>query len=168
MTRTQREAVSPAPVLRLYPEKQPRPIVYLLLSLITVTLELLLEDEKCSNRPVTARCRVRRPVDSTQQFLLLWQCDDTGTRERVIFCNDDLALELDCHFGKLYDIRSSCICNETFIESEATFNTTSMCDVILYCSDGVENAEVSVSIKGEVLKFCTRSKSGNRGAADTY
>ena len=149
MTRRWAEAVSPVAVLRPYPEKQPRPIVYLLLSLITVTLELLSEDEKCSNRPVTARCRVRRPVDSKQQFLLLWQCDDTGTRDRVILCNDNPALELDCNFGKLYDIRSTCVCNETIIESEATFNTTSMCDVILHCSDGVENAEVSVSIKGE-------------------
>ena len=110
---------------------------------------MLSEDEKCPNRPVTARCRVRRPVDSTQQFLLLWECDDTETIERVILCNDNPALELNCNFGKLYDIRSSCIYNETIIESEATFNTTSMCDVILYCSDGAENAGVSVSIKGE-------------------
>ena len=146
MTRTQTEAVSPAPVLRRYPKKQPRPIVcYFYLGLQFI--ELLSENEKCSNRPVTACCR--KPVGSTQQFLLLWQCDDTGTRERVILCNDDRALELDFHFGKLYDIRSTCICNETFIESEATFNTTSVCDVILYCSDGIENAEVSVSIKGE-------------------
>ena len=129
----------------------PRPIVYLLLSVITVTVELLSENEKCTNRPVTARCRVRRPVDSTQQFLLLWQCDNTGTRERVIFCNDDLALELDCHFGKLYNIKSTCICNEMYIESEATFNTTSICDMILYCSDGVENVGVPVSIKGKML-----------------
>ena len=144
------------------------PYCLLLLFRLTVSAELLSEDEKCSNRPVTARCRVRRPVDSTQQFLLLWQCDDTGTRERVILCNDDLALELDCNFGKLYDIRSTCICNETYIESEATFNTTSICNMILYCSDGVENAVVSVSIKGEValLHLHLHLESGAHHAAN--
>ena len=102
----------------------PRSIVYLLLSLITVTLELLSENEKCTNRPVTARCRVKRPVDITQQFLLLWQCDNTGTRERVILCNDDLALELDCHFGKLYQSVGGVITRAR--ESELFFAMTTL------------------------------------------
>ena len=107
------------------------------------------EDDKCPNQPVTARCRVRKPVDSSTH-LLLWQCDDdTGTNERVILCNNNPALELDCRFGKLYDIKSSCICDDTVIESEATFNTTSLCDMVLYCSNDEEMEDVSVSIKGE-------------------
>ena len=106
------------------------------------------EDDKCPNQPTTARCRVRKPVDSTH--LLLWQCDDdTDTNERVILCNNSPALELDCRFGKLYDIKSSCICDDTVIESEATFNTTALCDMVLYCSDGEEMEGVSVSIKSK-------------------
>ena len=109
---------------------------------------------KCPNQPVTARCRVRKPVDSSTH-LLLWQCDDdAGTNERVILCNNNPALELDCQFGKLYDIKSACICDDTVIESEATFNTTSLCDMVLYCSDGEDKDGVSVSVKGEV---CTKS-----------
>ena len=107
------------------------------------------EDDKCPNQPVTARCRVRKPVDSSTH-LLLWQCDDdTGTNEHIILCNNNPALELDCQFGTLYDIKSSCICDDTVIESEATFNTTSLCDMVLYCSNGEEREDVSVSIKGE-------------------
>ena len=106
------------------------------------------KDDKCPNQPVTVRCRVRKPVDSSIH-LLLWQCDDTGTNERVILCNNNYALELDCQFGKLYDIKSACICDDTVVESEATFNTTSLCDMTLYCSNGEEMEGVSVSIKSE-------------------
>ena len=104
------------------------------------------KDNKCPNQPVTARCRVRKPVDSSTH-LLLWQCD--GTNERVVLCNDNPALQLDCQFGKLYDIKSACICDDTVIESEATFNTTSLCDMILYCSNGEKREDVLVSIRGE-------------------
>ena len=107
------------------------------------------EDDKCPNQPVTVRCRVRKPVDSSTH-LLLWQCDDdTDTNERIILCNNNPALELDCQFGTLYDIKSSCICDDTVIESEATFNTTSLCDIVLYCSNGEERDGVSVSLTGE-------------------
>ena len=105
------------------------------------------EDDKCPNQPVTARCRVRKPVDSSTH-LLLWQCDDTS--ERVVLCNDNPALELACQFGTLYDIKSSCICDDTVIESEATFNTTSLCDMVLYCSNGEDIDGVSVSVTGEL------------------
>ena len=64
------------------------------------------EDGKCPNQPVTARCRVRKPADSSTH-LLLWQCD--GTNERIILCNNNSALELACRFGILYDIKSTCI-----------------------------------------------------------
>ena len=106
------------------------------------------EDGKCPNQPVTARCRVRKPVNSTH--LLLWQCDDTGTKESIIFYNNYPALELDCPFGTLYDIKSACICDDTVIESEATFNTNSLCDMVLYCSNGEDKTGVSVSVTGEL------------------
>ena len=106
-------------------------------------------EDKCPNLPITVRCSVRKPVDNSTHFLA-WQCDDAGTNERVIFCNDDLNFELDCAFGKLYIIRSACICDGRVIDSEATFNTTSLCDMVLYCSDGEDKARVSVSIKGKV------------------
>ena len=107
------------------------------------------KDDKCPNQSVTARCRVRKPASRTH--LLLWQCDDdTGTNERVILCNNNPVLELYCQFGTLYDIKSSCICDDTVIESEATFNTTSLCDMMIYCSDGEEVEGISVSIKGDI------------------
>ena len=117
----------------------------------TVSIEVSPFENKCPNQPVTARCRVRKPVDSNTH-LLLWQCDDdTGTNERVILCNNNPALELDCPFGTLYNISSACICDDTVIESEATFNTTSFCDMILHCSNGEEREDVSVSIKGDCI-----------------
>ena len=39
----------------------------------------------------------------------------------------------------------------TVIESEATFNTTSLCDMMLYCSDGEDRDAVSVSVTGELF-----------------
>ena len=66
-----------------------------------------------------------------------------------MLCKNNSALEIDCQFGKLYDIKGACICDDTVIESEATFNTTSLCDMVLYCGDGEEREDVSVSIKSE-------------------
>ena len=56
------------------------------------------------------------------------------------------ALELACQFGKLYDIKSACICDDTVIESEATFNTTSLCDTVLYCTNGEERKQVLLAL----------------------
>ena len=49
-------------------------------------------------------------------------------------------------------MKGNCDCNEMLITSEATFNTTSMCDMLLFCSDGgAETQQVSVSVKGIIV-----------------
>ena len=73
-----------------------------------------------------------------------------NTNERFVLCNTGSITEIDCQFGKLYNIIGDCICNETVISSKATFNTTSMCGMKLFCSNGgADRKEASVTINGK-------------------
>ena len=81
--------------------------------------------------------------------------------ERFVLCNTGSITEIDCQFGKLYNIFGDCICNETVISSKATFNTTSVCDMMLFCSNGgAERQGVSVTVNGKysILFYIVCSK----------
>ena len=84
-------------------------------------------------------------------FFLAWQCTrlDGTEEERVVTCNTGPVADFNCPFGKIYDIKGSCTCNDTLITSEATFIATSEGDMLLFCSDGgADTQQVSVSVKG--------------------
>ncbi|CAI8037894.1 hypothetical protein GBAR_LOCUS21168 [Geodia barretti] len=106
--------------------------------------------EFCPSQPVTVQCNVTKPQDGAQ-FLLSWECKNAlgMNTERLVFCDPGPVAEISCQFGEVYDVKGDCICDETVIKSEATFNTTSMCDMKLFCSNGgAERQHVSVTIDG--------------------
>ena len=106
--------------------------------------------EVCPSKPVTVQCNVSQPQDGGN-FLLAWECKDTSGAdvERLVFCDRGPVAEISCQFGEVYDVAGDCICNDTVITSVATFNTTSMCDMLLFCSNGgTEKKQVSVTING--------------------
>jgi hypothetical protein len=103
--------------------------------------------EFCPSQPVTVQCNVTQPQDGSQP-LLLWECQDTPGI--IVFCDPGpVAQTISCPFGDINGAEVDCICNGTVIKSEATFNTTSMCDMKLFCSNGVaERQHVYVTIDG--------------------
>ena len=108
--------------------------------------------EVCPSKAVTIECNVSKPQDGGQ-FLLAWECIDLNGAdvERVVFCDRGPVAEINCQFGEVYDVAGDCICNDTVITSVATFNTTSMCDMLLFCSNGgAEKKQVSVTINGNL------------------
>ena len=80
-------------------------------------------------------------------LFLSWDCQ--ASNERLVFC-DQMAVDLDCEFGTVYDISSKCVCSETVVTSEATFDLSPMGDMMLYCSNGDSDQRqgVPVSVKG--------------------
>ena len=92
------------------------------------------------------------PADS---LILVWGCiDEEGMiNERYVFCENNEISKLICKFGDVYDIKvvfCNIIDGEKVIRTEATFKTTSMCDVLVFCSyGGNETKAISASIQGE-------------------
>ena len=106
--------------------------------------------EFCPSQPVTVQCNVTKPQDDAQS-LLLWECQNTPDKIRILCSNRGrVAQTISCPFGEIDGAEAvDCICNETVITSKATFNTTSMCDMKLFCSnEGAERQHVSVTIDG--------------------
>ena len=119
-----------------------------------VSLDLLSEGSTCPSVPVTAQCCVKQPIDPVD-LLLSWQCTglDGMPKERLVLCDDGRVSKLICQFGEVYDIMGVCtsVGNETVITSEATFNTTTLCDMLLFCSyGGDEKQHISVTIQGKL------------------
>ena len=108
--------------------------------------------EVCPSKPITVECNVSKPQDGGQ-FLLAWECTDpSGANvERLVFCDPGPVAEISCQFGEVYDVAGDCICNDTVITSVATFNATSMCEKLLFCSNGgTDKKQVSVTINGNL------------------
>ena len=106
--------------------------------------------EVCPSKPVTVQCNVTKSED-VGNFLLAWKCKDISGAdvERLVFCDRGPVAEISCQFGEVYDVAGDCICNDTVITSVATFNTTSKCNMLLFCSNGgTEKKQVSVTING--------------------
>ena len=82
-------------------------------------------------------------------LFLSWDCQ--ASNERLVFC-DQMAVDLDCEFGTVYDISSICVCSDTVIISEATFDLSPMGDMMLFCSNGESDQRqgVPVSAKGSI------------------
>ena len=107
-------------------------------TLVSISLN---KPDACPYEPVTAQCNVTGPSN----LFLSWSCDE----ERSVLCNQTL-VNLDCEFGTVYDIASKCVCSDTVIISEATFDLSPMGDMMLYCSnrDSDQRQGVPVSAKG--------------------
>ena len=104
--------------------------------------------EFCPSQPVTVQCNVTKPQDGAQ-LLLSWECQDTSDTIIVLCNHGRVAQTVSCPFGEIDGAEGDCICNGTVIKSEVTFNTTSMCDMKLFCSNGgAERQHVSVTIDG--------------------
>ena len=86
---------------------------------------------------------------AVQNFYLLWTFTyPNGTsKECTAFCQEGPII---CPIRELYNVSvTECSCDGTVIVSEATFNPTSQCDVMLSCSQGQEaKNNISASIKG--------------------
>ena len=114
----------------------------------------LSEEINCPSVPVTAQCTVKQP-ESADDLFLVWGCigEDEMNNERLVFCEDEHVSKLICKFGDVYDIRGvfcGIIDEEKIIKSQATFNTTSMCDILVFCSyGGNEIKSTSASIQGK-------------------
>ena len=109
--------------------------------------------EFCPSQPVTVQCNVTKPQDGVQLLLLSWECQDTSDAIRVLCNRGRVAQTISCPFGEINGAEVDCICNETVIKSEVTFNTTSMCDMKLFCSNGgTESQHVSVTIDGMCIQ----------------
>ena len=112
-------------------------------TLVSISLN---KPDACPYEPVTAQCNVTGPSN----LFLSWDCQASNERfERLVFC-DQMAVDLDCEFGTVYDISSNCVCNDTVIISEATFDLSPMGDMMLFCSNGESDQRqgVPVSVKG--------------------
>ena len=88
-------------------------------------------------------------------LILIWECEggmNTFT-ERSVICSNEFVFNLTCKFGDIYDIRKvscSTVDGAAMIKSEATFKTTSMCDVLVFCSNGENGAKnISASIQSK-------------------
>ena len=118
-----------------------------------VSLLLLSEESKCPSLPVTAQCTVKQP--KPDDLILIWECEDgmNALTECSVVCSNNFVFNLTCKFGDIYDIRKvSCntVDGEAVIVSEATFKTTSMCDVLVFCSyKGNEAKNISASIQSK-------------------
>ena len=126
---------------------------YIHITFFTVSLTLS-EETTCPFVPVTAQCTVKQPEPADDLFLV-WGCigENGMNNERLVFCEDDHVSKLICKFGDIYDIRGvfcGIVDGEKIIQSEATFNTTSMCDMLVFCSYGEnEIKSTSASLQGK-------------------
>ena len=102
------------------------------------------------SQPVTVQCNVTRPPNGGN-FLLSWECTDPDGRntEHLVLCSPGPVTEFSCAFGRVYNVTRDCGCSKTVITSNVTFNTTSVCDMLLFCSNGgTEKQQVSASVTG--------------------
>ena len=132
-----------------------RAMQLLCLSLSPFIVSLSSHEEFCSSQPVTVQCNVTKPQDGAH-FLLSWRCTDPQgmNTERVVLCSPGPIPDINCQFGEVHNIFGDCICNETVITAKATFNTTSVCDMMLFCSNGGADREgVSVTINGMCIYY---------------
>ena len=104
--------------------------------------------QECPSKSVTAQCIVKKNP-SAQNFYLLWTFTypGGGSKECTAFCQEGPII---CPIRELYNVSvTECSCDGTVIVSEATFNPTSQCDVMLSCSQGQGTKNnISASIKG--------------------
>ena len=113
----------------------------------------LSEESTCPSVPVTAQCTVKQP-EPADDLILVWECiDEEGmNNERVVLCGNIEVSKLICKFGKVYDIRGvfcDTIDGEKVIKSEAIFNTTSICDMLVFCSFGGNETKSISAIQGK-------------------
>ena len=84
-------------------------------------------------------------------FFLLWTFTypNGSSKECTAFCQEGRVI---CAIENLFNVQvTECSCDGTVIISEATFNPTSQCGVILSCSQGQgEKKNVSASINGHI------------------
>ena len=119
-----------------------------------VSLALLSEKSTCSSLPVTAQCTVKQPLPA-DDLILIWECEGgmNALTERSVICSNDFVFNLTCKFGDIYDIRKvscSTVDGKAMIKSEATFKTTFMCDVLVLCSNGGNEAKnISATIQSK-------------------
>ena len=97
---------------------------------------------------------MKQPEPADDLFLV-WGCigEDEMNNERLVFCDNEQISKLICKFGDVYDIRGvfcDAVGGEKVIKSEATFKTTSMCDLTMFCSYGKNEAKyIPVSIQSK-------------------
>ena len=112
----------------------------------------MIKQNTCPSQPVTnvtVECTVKKSTDNGA-FYLLWNFTNPNgkSEECTVFCKPGPVI---CDSEELSNVKvTDCTCNTTVIVSEATFNLTSMCDVILFCINGDkgQKQQVPASIKG--------------------
>ena len=110
----------------------------------------VIEQNTCPSEPVTVQCITKKPAEN-EDFFLSWKFTnpngESDEDECPLFCNPGRVL---CSSEELYDVKvTDCTCNKTVIISEATFNRTSQCNVMLFCSNGPQQQQISATIEGE-------------------
>ena len=110
----------------------------------------VIEQNTCPSEPVTVQCITNKPAENEDSFLFWNFTNPNGeSDECTALCSPGSVL---CSSNELYDVKvTDCTCDNTVIISEATFNRTSQCNVMLFCSNGKgsQQQQISATIEGK-------------------